>query len=126
MENNLVIITSKIQDVRQISKVKHSMYTLLGSIIIGYLSNCNDFHEVNELLNICKDKLDKYLHFHRDAENRIIVPSHDTIERMVAALDNKVLQETLKEWYLDVSKADKEIIQKIICIDGKTMRGSRK
>jgi len=124
MENKIIVITDKIPDMRQEWKVKHTLFTLLGSIIIGYLSNCNDFHEINEILNLQKDKLDKYLLFYRDKKGEIIVPSHDTMERIVAAIDNKALQELLKDWYLDVSKVDLEIIQKIICIDGKTMRGS--
>ena len=124
MSNRFIVVTDKIADLRQQGKVKHTLFTLLGSIIVGYLSNCNDFHEINEVLNLSKDKLDKYLRFYRNGKGEITVPSHDTMERIIAAIDNKALQELLKEWYLDVSKADLEIIQKIICIDGKTMRGS--
>jgi predicted transposase YbfD/YdcC len=124
MKNRIIVITDKIEDNRQEWKVKHTLFTLLGSIIVGYLSNCNDFHEINEILSLCKDRLDKYLCFHRNKKGEIIVPSHDTLERIIAAIDNKALQELLKDWYLDVSKADIEIIQRIICIDGKTVLGS--
>lgn len=124
MENRIIVITEKLEDDRQAWKVKHTLFTLIGSIIVGHLSNCNDFHEISELLNLSKDKLDKYLHFHRNKKGEIIVPSHDTMERIIAAIDNKSLQILLKDWYMDISRADIEIIQKIICIDGKTIRGS--
>lgn len=54
-----------------------------------------------------------------DLENGI--PSHDTISRFFAALDSKHFNELFLSWSLSIS----EKISKHICIDGKTMRGTR-
>ena len=53
------------------------------------------------------------------------VPSHDTIQRVMGLISPEILQQLYGGWQELLDKNEGELIKKVICIDGKTMRGNR-
>jgi len=51
-------------------------------------------------------------------------PSHDTLRRVMGMLSPDVLQQLYVKWQELLNRGEGETIKKIICIDGKTMRGN--
>ena len=52
------------------------------------------------------------------------IPSHDTIQRVVAMVSPEYLQEFRKRWNEIMSSGMDEKIKKILSLDGKTQRGN--
>ena len=59
---------------------------------------------------------------HIKLENRI--PSHDTIQRVMAMVSPDILQQLQAKWQELLNSNEGEKLKKIIAIDGKTMRGN--
>ena len=51
-------------------------------------------------------------------------PSHDTLRRVMGMLSPDVLKQLYVKWQELLNRGEGETIKKIICIDGKTMRGN--
>jgi len=52
------------------------------------------------------------------------IPSHDTIQRVMAAIEPKYMQGIVLEWKEIINGNEGEKLKKIINIDGKTMLGN--
>ena len=52
------------------------------------------------------------------------VPSHDTIQRVMAMIAPEVIQQLQQKWQELLNRDEGEKLRKIVAIDGKTMRGN--
>ena len=108
-----------IEDVRQQGKVKHSLKDILVIVLFATLANADDWVEISIFAEYHKEYLKKYIAL----ENG--VPSHDTIQRVMGLVSPEILQQLYQKWQELLDKNEGELIKKVICIDGKTMRGNR-
>jgi len=76
--------------------------------------------EIAEFAEVYEDYLKKYIRL----ENG--VPSHDTIQRVMGMVPPEALQQLYVKWQELLDKGEGEDLKRIVCIDGKTMKGSRK
>lgn len=109
-----------IEDVRQERKVRHSLKDILVIVLFASLANADDWVEIALFANMYKDYLKKYI------ELKNGVPSHDTIQRVMGLISPDVLQQLYGKWQELLNKKDGEILKKVICIDGKTMRSNKR
>jgi transposase DDE domain len=114
----LLIYIEMINDVRQQSKVRHKLLDIVVIVLFAKLSNADDWEEIEDFAYYNEDFLKQYI----SLENGI--PSHDTIQRVMSNINPQCIQSLYEKWNELLSKEDGEKLKKIICIDGKTMRGS--
>ena len=67
---------------------------------------------------------EKYLRKYIELKNGI--PSHDTIRRVMGMISPDILQQLYQKWQELLNRDEGEKLKKIICIDGKTMRGNKR
>ena len=108
-----------IVDVRQQSKVLHKMKDIILLVLFGLLANADEWVEIE----VFGEEHEEFLREYLELPNGI--PSHDTIQRVMAVVPVERLQKFKALWYeyLNSEKGDK--IQKFLAIDGKTQRGNR-
>ncbi len=109
-----------IEDVRQEKKVRHKLKDILVIVLFATLANADDWMEIAQFAEVYEDYLKKYIRL----ENG--VPSHDTIQRVMGMVSPEALQHLYVKWQELLDSGRGELLKKIICIDGKTMRGSKK
>lgn len=109
---------SELEDPRQAWKVKHKLGDVIGIVLFATLANASDWHEITLFALEHEKILKKYFKL----ENGI--PSHDTIQRVMAVISPKVLQQLQLQWQEMLNSNEGEKLIKILSIDGKTMRGS--
>ena len=109
-----------IEDIRQKRKVKHLLKDIIVIVLFATLSNADDWVEIALFAENYKDYLKKYIKL----ENGI--PSHDTIQRVMGLISPDVLQKLNEKWQELLNKDEGEVIKKVICIDGKTMRSNKR
>ena len=105
-----------IRDPRQAKKVEHDLVELLMVAICGVLAGADDIVEIEAWAN---EKLDWFRHY-LVLENGI--PSHDTFDRVFAAIDADAFSAAFRPWVSQVlpTLANYEVVS----IDGKTSRRS--
>ncbi len=118
MENLLKYI-ELIEDVRQQSKVLHRLIDIVVIVLFAKLANADDWEEIEAFAEYHEDFLKKYIKL----ENGI--PSHDTIQRVMGSINPQYMQKLYEKWNELISSNEGEKLKKIICIDGKTMRGNK-
>lgn len=109
-----------IEDVRQEKKVRHKLKDILVIVLFATLANADDWMEIAQFAEVYEDYLKKYIRL----ENG--VPSHDTIQRVMGMVSPEALQHLYVKWQELLDSGGGGLLKKIICIDGKTMRGSKK
>ena len=109
---------SELEDPRQQWKVKHSIGDIVGIVLFATLANANDWHEIATFAQEHEQILKKYFKL----ENGL--PSHDTIQRVMAIISPQTLQQLQLQWQEMLNTNEGEKLIKILNIDGKTMRGS--
>lgn len=107
-----------IEDTRQQSKVRHKLKDILVIVLFATLANADDWVEIEIFANMHKEYLRKYIRL----ENG--VPSHDTIQRVMAMISPEIMQQLQVKWQEVLQGSEGEKLKKIIAIDGKTMRGN--
>lgn len=105
-------------DMRQQSKVKHKVKDIIGLALFATIANANEWEEIEEFGNANEEFLRKYL------ELRNGIPSHDTIQRVIAMVNPQFLQNMQILWQEMLSSGDGERLKKILNIDGKTICGN--
>ncbi len=53
------------------------------------------------------------------------IPSHNTMQRVMGSIAPEYMQNVYQKWNETVNSNEGEALKKTICIDGKTMRGSK-
>ena len=108
-----------IEDVRQQSKVRHSLKDIIVIVLFATLANADGWEEIEDFAKGQETYLRKYL------ELKNGIPSHDTIQRAMGMIRTEQLQQLQLKWQELLNSNEGELIKKIICIDGKTMRSNR-
>lgn len=108
-----------IEDVRQQSKVRHSLVDIIVIVLFAMLANANEWEEIAFFAEAHEEYLKKYIKLDNG------VPSHDTIRRVMGMINPEYLQQLQNKWNELISSNEGEALKKIINIDGKTMRSSK-
>lgn len=107
-----------IQDWRQPAKVRHKLKDILVIVLFATLANAESWEEIGDFAKYHEDYLRQYIELPNG------VPSHDTIQRVMAMVNPEQLQQLQIRWQELLNRDEGEKIKKIICIDGKTMRSN--
>ena len=109
-----------IEDKRQAKKVRHKLEDIIVIVLFATLSNVDGWEEMEYFAQY----QEKYLRRYIGLENGI--PSHDTIQRVMGMISPDILQQLYQKWQELLNREEGEKLKKIICIDGKTMRGNKR
>ncbi len=109
-----------IEDIRQEKKVRHCLKDILVIVLFATLANADDWVEIALFAENYQEYLKKYIEMKNGA------PSHDTIRRVMGMPSPEVLQQLYGKWQELLNRNEGELIKKIICIDGKTMRSNKR
>ena len=109
-----------IEDDRQQRKVRHTLKDILVIVLFATLANADDWVEMALFAENYQDYLRKYI------ELKNGIPSHDTIRRVMGMISPEILQQLYGKWQDRLNQDDGELLKKIICIDGKTMRSNKR
>lgn len=115
----LLIYIIQIEDKRQISKIKHKLNDIVVITLFAMLANIEYWEEIEEFGKMYFKALKRYLELPNG------IPSHDTIQRVMATIEPEVTEVLLRKWMdLKISGEDKKI-RKILNIDGKFLNGMK-
>ena len=109
-----------VEDERQERKIRHSLKDILVIVLFATLANADDWVEIALFAENHQEYLRKYI------ELKNGVPSHDTIRRVMGMMAPEILQQLYGKWQERLNQNEGELLKKIICIDGKTMRSNKK
>ena len=109
-----------IEDGRQQRKVRHTLKDILVIVLFATLANADDWVEMAGFAENYQDYLRKYI------ELKNGIPSHDTIRRVMGMISPEILQQLYGKWQERLNQNEGELLKKIICIDGKTMRSNKR
>jgi len=89
---------------------------ILVIVLFATLANADDWVE----MALFAENYQDYLRTYNELKNG--PPSHDTIRRVMGMISPDILQQLYGKWQELLNREERELIKKIICIDGKTMR----
>lgn len=118
--NELLQWLEYIDDIRQKRKVRHLLKDILVIVLFATLANADDWVEIALFAEDYEEYLKQYIEMRNGA------PSHDTIQRVMGMISPEILQQLYGKWQELLNQNEGEILKKIICLDGKTMRGNRR
>lgn len=107
-----------IEDYRQTKKIKHKLKDIVVIVLFATLAYADNWEDIETFAEEHEEFLKEYI----ELENG--VPSHDTIQRVMGMISPNYFKQIQDKWHELLSKEEREKIKKIICIDGKTMRGN--
>jgi len=107
-----------VTDTRQEKKVLHKMGDIIALVFFATLANADIWEEIEVFGNEHEEFLRRYLELPNG------IPSHDTIQRVMAIVSPEFLQGFQTMWNEMLSSGEGEKITKILAIDGKTQRGN--
>lgn len=119
MENFLLWI-ELIEDTRQQGKIHHLLKDIVFIVLMAMLGNADEWEEIEFFAKENELYLKKYLELPNG------IPSHDTIRRVMGMIQPGVLQQLQVKWQEMLDQEEGKVLKKIICIDGKTMRGNKR
>ena len=114
MEKGIIEIFSGVKDPRSQGMCLHQLSDILFIALCTLLSNGEDYEDMVEF---AKQRID-WLETKINLSNGI--PSHDTFNRVLQIIDTESLSKALKE---DGGALLKHVEGKLVCLDGKKMRG---
>jgi len=94
------------------------MGDIIALVFFALVGNADDFVEIEVFGNEHEEFLKKYLELPNG------IPSHDTIQRVMAMVAPEFLQKFQVQWNEMLNSNEGEKIKKILAIDGKTQRGN--
>ena len=109
-----------IEDVRQQSKV---MYTVQEIVLIVFSATLSGIYEWEDM-ELWAEQNISFLRDYLVYSNG--TPSHDTIQRVMGMISTDYLQQAYNKWIEKVENGESENLRKLLCIDGKTIRGNKK
>ena len=109
-----------IEDGQQQSKVRHSLRDILVIVLFASLGNADDWVEIGIFAKVHEEYLRTYIPLRHG------VPSHDTIQRVMAMIAPEVIQQLQLKWQELLNGEEGEKLRKIVAIDGKPCAGIRK
>ena len=117
MENILAFL-DRVRDMRQASKVKHKISDAIAIVFFATLANADDFVEIH----VFAEEHESFLRQYLELPNGI--PSHDTIQRIMAMVAPEQLERFQAQWNEFLNTDEGEKIKKILSLDGKTQCGN--
>ncbi|MDE5885087.1 MAG: ISAs1 family transposase [Oscillospiraceae bacterium] len=108
-----------IQDMRQQSKVRYTVQEVVLIVFCSTLSRVENWEDRAVWAEYYLDYLRAYLPY----ENG--VPSHDTMQRVMGMIATEYFQQAYNKWIEAFERGEGINLRKIVCIDGKTMRGNK-
>ncbi|MBQ3624593.1 MAG: ISAs1 family transposase [Prevotella sp.] len=105
-------------DSRQQSKVRYRLKDIVIIVLFATLANADDWVEIGIFAAYHEEYLRKYTKLDNG------VPSHDTIQRVMALVSPEIMQQISAKWQEVLNSNEGEKLRKIISMDGKTMRGN--
>ena len=108
----------EVVDLRQERKVKHKMSDIIMLVFMANLANANEWTEIE----IFGKEHESFLRQYLELPNGI--PSHDTIQRVLAMVDPEYLQGFRQHWHELLNNDEGEKIRKLLSLDGKTQCGN--
>lgn len=109
---------STVEDRRQERKVRHKMSEIIALVFFATIANADDYVEIEAFGEEHEEFLRQYL------ELPNVIPSHDTIQRVMAMVSPEYLGKFQIQWNAMLSNDEGEKIKKILALDGKTQRGN--
>ena len=109
-----------IEDHRQQSKVRYTVQEIVLIVFCSELCRVDDWESKEIWAEYNLEYLREYLPY----ENG--VPSHDTMQRVMGIISTECIQQAYNQWIEEFEKNQKIDLKRIICIDGKTMRGNKR
>lgn len=116
--SNLLEYLESVIDLRQAGKVKHLMKDIIALVFFATLANASGWEDIYYFAVMNEKILRKYLELPHG------MPSHDTIERVIAMVSPEFLQGYQKLWNELMSSEEGEKLKKLLALDGKTQRGN--
>jgi predicted transposase YbfD/YdcC len=104
-----------LQDPRVVGRTEHRLIDIVVMALCGVIGNCDDW---SDIVLFAQKRLSWFKRFLPLASG---VPSHDTFERVFAALDPRVFERCCLAWLQDVAQL---VGVGHIAIDGKSLCGS--
>ena len=111
----LISFFEAMEDPRVERTQHHKFIDIVVITIAAVICGCEDWNEIELFGKLKKDWLDQYLELPNG------IPSHDTINRLFAALNPQSLQDCFLNWIQDVAQITEG---RIVSIDGKRLCGS--
>jgi len=117
--NNFNQYFNDISDPRQIAKVKHPFSEILFITVMAVIAGAEDFVDIAQYAKFKKDWLSTFLNLPAG------VPSHDTFNRLLCAIDPSQFEQCFIDWiscYREQLPVEQQM--DVIAIDGKTVCNS--
>jgi predicted transposase YbfD/YdcC len=114
----LISRLENIRDTRQEWKVLHKLSEIVLIVLLALLANADEWEIIEDFAYANEEFLRKHLVLANG------IPSHDTIQRVMAIIEPKEMQTVQLAWNEIVNSEEGEKLKKILNIDGKTIRGS--
>ena len=115
---NLLKYLHTVNDNRQEKKVQHKMSEIIALVFFATLANADEWVSIE----IFGKEHEKFLRKYLELANGI--PSHDTIQRVIAMVSPEFLQGFQIQWDKWLNSEEGERVKKILAIDGKAQRGN--
>ena len=106
------------KDPRQSWKVKHLIGDIIVIVFLATLARCDDWIEIEDFAKYQEEVLREYLELPNG------IPSHDTIQRVMAMISPTYIQLLRDRWNEMVTANADDKVRKLLGIDGKTQRGN--
>jgi predicted transposase YbfD/YdcC len=104
-----------LKDPRVVGRTRHLLLDIIVLAICGVIGNCDDWPDIALFAQKRENWFRRFLQLPHG------VPSHDTFERVFAALDPRAFERCCLAWLRDVADL---VGVAHVAIDGKTLRGS--
>ena len=105
----------KLKDPRVVGRAKHRLVDLIVIALCAVIANSDDWPDISVFARKRADWFRRFLALPGG------IPSHDTFERVFAALDHRVFERCCLDWLREAAQL---VGVGHIAIDGKTLRGS--
>lgn len=118
--NNFVTITKRLDDTREQYKIKHNMSDIVIITLLGILANANTWNEIHCFAISHEKWLKTFLELPSG------IPSHDTIQRVVAIINPTALYTSTVKYLINLidNLVNSQNEKDVKSMDGKTINGS--
>ncbi len=113
---DIVDCYSALEDPRQRTKVIYPLPEILLLVLCGVMAGADDFSEITRWGRLHVEFLRRFLPYREG------IPSHDTVNAVIAALDGEAFRDAFVSWVAGLRAANQD--GEVIAIDGKTSRRS--